>query len=281
MRLFVRQFLAELLKMFARKRTWIGFGAFVGLELVILLLSQTERAKRGFRAFLESHGAMFDEYSRGLTLAFNMMAFTVALLGAIFLALVAGDIVSKEVEDGTMRMALSRPVSRLRVLAVKFLSALVYCFVLIVFIGVTALMTGAAWQGLGSLCAVVPEEKLLAFYPQGEGLVRYFAAMPCVALSFCTIVSLAFMFSCCNMKPASATIVSLAILFTDRILDFFPQFASFTPWFMTSHMVTWLNVFRSPLPWPKMAEDYLYLFGLDATFVLIGCTIFLRRDLKS
>jgi ABC-2 type transport system permease protein len=281
MRLFLRQFIGELVKMFARKRTWIGFGAFLALEALVLMLSQTEKAKRGFRAFLESHGAMFEEYFGGLTLAFNMMALTVALLGAIFVALVSGDIVSKEVEDGTMRMTLSRPVSRLRVLGVKFLASLLYCFVLIVFIGVTALLTGIAWQGLGSLCALIPEEKLLAFYPPGEGLGRYFAAMPCFGLSFCTIVSLAFMFSCCNMKPASATIVSLAILFVDRILDFWPQFASFKAWFMTSHMVTWLNVFRSPVPWGRMAEDYLYLFGLDATFVLVGCAIFLRRDLKS
>ena len=281
MRLFFRQFSAELLKLFARKRTWIGFGAFIGLESLVLMLSRTERARRGFRAFLESNGAMFEEYFGGLTLAFNMMAITVALLGAIFVALVAGDIVSKEVEDGTMRMTLCRPVSRLRVLGLKLLASLVYCFVLIVFIGITALLTGLAWQGLGSLCALIPEEKLLAFYPPGEGLLRYFVAMPCFALSFCTIVSLAFMFSCCNMKPASATIVSLAILFVDRILDFWPQFASFKPWFMTSHMVTWLNVFRSPLPWMKMLEDYLYLFGLNVTFILIGCAIFLRRDLKS
>ena len=281
MRLFLRQFHAELLKLFARKRTWIGFGAFLSLELLVLAFFQSDRAKRASRAFYESQGVIFEEYSRGLTLAFMMMAISVALLGAIFVALVAGDIVSKEVEDGTMRMTLCRPVSRLRVLGVKFLASLVYCFVLIVFIGVTALLTGIVWQGLGSLCALIPEEKLLAFYPPGEGLARYFAAMPCFGLSFCTIVSIAFMFSCCNMKPASATIVCLAILFVDRILDFWPQFASFKPWFMTSHMVTWLNVFRSPVPWGRMAEDYLYLFGLNATFVLVGCTIFLRRDLKS
>jgi ABC-2 type transport system permease protein len=280
-RLFLRQFSAELLKMFARKRTWIGFGAFIGLEILVLVLSRTGVAQRFQRHQIESSGELFEEYSRGLTLAFNMMAPTIALLGAIFLALVSGDVVSKEVEDGTMRMTLCRPVSRLRVLGLKLLASLVYCFVLIVFIGITALLTGIAWRGLGSLCALVLEEKLLVFYPTNEGLARYFAALPCVGLSFCTIVSLAFMFSCCNMKPASATIVSLAILFVDRILDFFPQFASFTPWFMTSHMVTWLNVFRSPVPWAKMAEDYLYLFGLNATFILVGCTIFMRRDLKS
>ena len=60
-----------------------------------------------------------------------------------------------------------------------------------------------------------------------------------------------------------------------------PQFASYKPWFMTTHMVTWVNILRSPVPWERMAEDYLYLFGLNATFILVGCTIFLRRDLKS
>ena len=50
---------------------------------------------------------------------------------------------------------------------------------------------------------------------------------------------------------------------------------------MTSHMVTWVNFFRSPVPWANMAEDYLWLLGLNATFFVIGCTIFLRRDFKS
>lgn len=280
MRLFLRQFFAELLKMFARKRTWIGFGAFLAMEALVLVISRTDKAKRSFHAFLENHGAMFDEYSGGLTLAFNMMAYTVMLLGAIFVALVAGDIVSKEVEDGTMRMTLSRPVSRLRVLGIKLMASLVYCSVLIVFIGMTALLTGLAWQGLGSLCAVIPGE-LLAFFPPREGLLRYFGGMLCYGMGFCTIVSLAFMFSCCNMKPASATIVCLATLFVDRVMISFPQFAPFKSWFMTSHMLTWQNAFHSPVPWTKMAVDYLYLFGLDATFIIIGCAVFLRRDLKS
>ena len=37
------------------------------------------------------------------------------LLGGLFLALVSGDVVSKEVEDGTMRMMLCLPASRWRI----------------------------------------------------------------------------------------------------------------------------------------------------------------------
>jgi ABC-2 type transport system permease protein len=111
--------------------------------------------------------------------------------------------------------------------------------------------------------------------------VRYFSVLPFFALSLCSIVSLAFMFSCCNMKPAAATVVTMTVFLVDRILYFWPQFVSYKPWFMTTHMVTWVNIFRSPVPWEKMAEDYLYLFGLNATFFLVGYTIFLRRDFKS
>jgi ABC-2 type transport system permease protein len=38
MMLFFQQWYGELLKLFARRRTYIGFGAFVALEIVILLL---------------------------------------------------------------------------------------------------------------------------------------------------------------------------------------------------------------------------------------------------
>lgn len=281
MRLFFRQFSAELLKLFARKRTWIGFGAFLGLELLVFGISQTKGVQRAARNFIEGNGGLFDEYFGGLTLAFDIMAITAITLGVLFLALVAGDIVGKEVEDGTMRMTLSRPVSRSRVLCIKFLAAQIYSFVLVAYLGCTALLTGLAWRGMGSLCAVVPEERLLAFFAPGEGLARYFGALPFFALSLCAIVSLAFLFSCCNIKPAAATVITLTIFFVDRILYLWPQFASYKPWFMTSHMVTWVNIFRSPVPWENMQEDYLWLFRLNATFFVIGWTIFLRRDLKS
>jgi hypothetical protein len=38
MTLFFQQWYGELLKLFARRRTYIGFGAFVALEIIILFL---------------------------------------------------------------------------------------------------------------------------------------------------------------------------------------------------------------------------------------------------
>lgn len=281
MTLFIRQFSAEVSKLFARKRTWMGFGAFIVLELVILLMLQTSGAQNGFRRFLEKNGVVFEEYFGGLTLAFNMLLLTCFLLGSIYVALVGGDIVAKEIEDGTLRMTLCRPVSRLRVLALKYFACLLYTFVLVAFVGVTALATGYAWRGLGGLCALVPEERFFALFDPHAGLLRYFACLPVVTLCLFSVTSLSFCFSCAQIKPAAATVLTLTVFFMDRIFRELPYFESWKHWFLSSHTITWINVFRSPVPWARMSEDFLYLLGLDATFIIIGCALFLRRDFKA
>ena len=279
--LFFRQFYAEIVKLFARKRTWMGFGAFLVLELLILLMLQSNGAQAGFRRFLEKSGVVFEEYFGGLTLAFSMLLLTCFLLGSIYVALVGGDIVAKEIEDGTLRMTLCRPISRLRVLALKYLACLLYCAVLVLFVGVTALATGYAWRGLGGLCALVPEERFFALFDPQAGLIRYLACLPVITLCLFSVASLSFLFSCAQVKPAAATALTLTVFFMDRIFRELPYFESWKPWFLSSHTITWINVFRDPVPWARMSEDFLYLIGLDATLVIIGSALFLRRDFRA
>ena len=285
MTLFFRQFWAELVKMFARKRTWMGFGAFFALEVLVFLRLQTGDARRfiqrDFNRNMAGMEGLFDDYFGGLTMAFLILAATAFLLGSVFLALVGGDIVSKEVEDGTLRMSLCRPVSRLRLLTVKYSACWVYTFVLVAFIGLTALATAASLRGLGNLFAFLPQHQLLIALPQAEALPRYMASLFWHGLSMGTITTIAFLFSCCNAKPAAATVLTLTISLTDYILGLMPVFESYRPYFMTPHMSTWVNIFKDPIPWEKMAEDYTYLIGVNATFVVIGFALFCRRDFKS
>jgi ABC-2 type transport system permease protein len=286
-KLFLRQFRSELIKLFARKRTWMGFGAFVILELVVLYMFQTEKvvsvSRRDFERNIGISGldVVFDDYFRGLTLASAIIFWTVFLLGALFLALVAGDIVSKEAEDGTLRMTLCRPVSRLRVLAVKYLACITYTFSLIVFIAATSLLLGYLWRGLGGFFVFVPEEKLFAIFAPGEGLERFAMLTVFWGLSLCTVTSLAFLFSCTSAKPAAATVITLAVMLVDRIFYMLPQFEAFKPWFLAHRMATCANIVRASIPWDKVLIDYLYLFGVNATFVIVGSAMFCRRDFKS
>ncbi len=281
MSLFIRQLRAELRKMFARKRTYIGFGAFLAVELLVLALFQLPKVQAAYRRLIEGAGYGFSEYFSGVTLAFIILMSTISLLGSLYLSLVAGDVVSKEVEDGTMRMMLCRPVNRLRVLAVKYLACVIYTFVLISFIGITALLAGVARQGLGGLFVYAPLEGVFALYERGPGLVRYLACLPLLGFSFLSVTSLGFALSCFNMKPAAATITTLSYVMIDFIFKGIPYFESIKQWFLTTHMATWANIFREHIPWAQIGEDYAYLLAVDLTLVVIAAVQFQTRDFKS
>ena len=197
MRLFLQQWRAELWKLFARKRTYLGFGAFVLLEIVVFVLFHLKGGENWMRMMIQKNGEVFDRYNSGLTLAFILLVIAVVLLGSIYLALVAGDVVAKESEDGVMRLLLARPVSRLRLMIVKFASCAVYTVVLMQFIAWTALGLGVLLRGWGGgLFVFVPERSILSFFDAGEGLQRYAIGCSLLSLSMMAATSVAFFFSC-------------------------------------------------------------------------------------
>jgi len=279
--LFRKQLGGELRKLFARKRTYIGFGAFLALEVVVLFLLRLPKAKAAIRHLIDGAGYDPGDYFSGLTLGLMIMSWTVFLLGALYLALVGGDVVSKEVEDGTMRMMLCRPISRGRILLLKAVACAVYSVALTVFITVTALLAGFLYGGFGGLFAFYPAEHVFALYDFWPGLWRYLLAIPLLGLSLFTVSCIAFLFSCMKMKPASATIITLSVLFLDSVVRNIPFFTSYQGWFFTARMATWIHVFDYAIPWEKMVENYVLLGAMNITLLVIGWMIFEQRDFKS
>jgi ABC-2 type transport system permease protein len=281
MSLFARQLYFELVKLFARKRTYFGFGAFLAVELLILLLMQTPGARRGFARSMSVAGIDFSHYFSGLTLAYAMMSGTVFALGSLFVALVCGDIVSKEVEDGTLRMMLSRPISRIRILTLKFLACVFYTLSLTIFILASSLLLGIASRGLGGLIVVDPFEHLFAYYECGPGLWRFLLGTGLLSFTMMTLASLGFMCSCLDMKPASATIVTLCLYFMDFAVRNVPYFTELQGYFLSGHMNEWRSAFQTVIPWQTLVHSMLYLGGFDLSFLAVGTVYFVRRDFKS
>ncbi len=281
MSLFFLQMRNELHKLFARKRTYLGFAAFVAVEILLLLLLNLPKPKAGFRKLIEQNGYGFDQYFSGATLGLLMLMWTTFLLGALYLALVAGDVVAKEVEDGTLRMILCRPISRLRVGFLKYAACVLYTFALTFFIGITALVAGLLYCGWGGRFAIAPLEQLLAMHEAWPGLWCYLGALPLLGFGLVSITSLGFLFSCCEMKPAAATILTLSIFFFDSIFRSIPYFESLRGWFMTTHMTLWLRVFEYHIPWWRIVEDVTWLGALNVTFALVGLAILQQRDFKA
>jgi len=67
------------------------------------------------------------------------------------LALVTGDLLSGEAAMGTLRMLLTKPISRAQVVLSKLIAAAVYTFILVLWMGFLALVVGRLVFGEGDL----------------------------------------------------------------------------------------------------------------------------------
>lgn len=280
--LFLTQWRAELRKMLARKRTFLGFGAFLLLELVLLVVFHLDKVENVFRRMIQHQGEAFDSYFSALTLAYMVLRLAVFLLGGIYLTLVAGDVVAKESEDGNLRLILARPISRLRLLTLKFLSCLAYSFVLIQFISWSALAMGMIIRGWGGgLFVFAPEQQFLTFYDANEGLTRYALATLSLSLSMSMASCIAFFFSCWRIKPSAATITALSYILIDMILREGHFMDGYKYLLITNYMSSWSMVFFETIPWAVLVENYSILAGVGLTLFVLGALVFESRDLKS
>lgn len=281
--MFLTQLFGELKKLFARRRTYVGYGVFLVFELVLLVTFQVDSLRAEQAEFMTQNGLNADQFFSSLTVTFLVMSVSLFLLGSIFFALVSGDIVAKEVEDGNMRMVLARPVSRFRVLLLKYLSTIIYTISFVLFVGITGYLMAVislGWEG--GLMAFAPKMKLFAVYPEwGPGMLRLAVAALLIGVAMCTISSVGFLFSCMKMKPATATILALSVLFLDFVLQEFPIFKPFEANFITYKMSSWLFAFENHFPWAKLVDNYVFLIGLDLSLFAVACVIFQLRDFKT
>src|SRR3954452_14769554 len=137
--MFTAHLTNELWKLFGKKRTYIGFGAFLLAQNAMLLIFRLTRWQSEMERHLSGNGYLAREYVSALTVSVIMLIPQILLLMPLYAALVGGDLVAKEAEDGTLRMILSRPISRFQLLLIKWVAGIVFSAVLVIVLGATAL----------------------------------------------------------------------------------------------------------------------------------------------
>ena len=214
MTMFLLQLRNELWKLFGKKRTYIGFGVFLVAQVGMLLLFHYGHGmQRSMERMLSGNGYLVQDYVSALTVSLIMLFPQVLLLMPLYTGLIGGDLVAKEAEDGTLRMILCRPVSRGRLLFVKWLAGVVFSIVQVVALGAMALFFARLWFPWRGMFVFIPEpEHVFSVLTAAEGLKLYAVAHLFLALNASTMMTIAFMFGCFNMKPAAATVLAISFL---------------------------------------------------------------------
>jgi ABC-2 type transport system permease protein len=278
---FHLQFRNELTKLFGKKRTYIGFVMFLLAQNVIALVFRFTEASRPLRRMIESGGGLAEQFISAPTVAGIMMIPIAAFLLPLYTSLIGGDLVAKEAEEGTLRMILSRPVSRMRLLLIKWLAGCAFSVVLVISLGAFGLLFSRLFFPWGGLVIWMPEQGIFSLFGPEDGLRHYVAAHVMLVAEACSIMGLAFMFSCFNIKPAAATILALSVLFVSFILEHIPYFKEYQDWFLSYHLHLWQWMFAERVPWWRVGQSLSLLAGFNFTFLAVGTAVFHVRDIKT
>jgi len=272
----------ELFKIFRKPRTYIAFAAIAAIIFFVQLAFYIDGEKyvSFMMASVEGSFTLEGNMMNGYFIFFIILQ-TLLVHVPLLISLVAGDMIAGEANMGTLRLLVTKPVSRASLLLGKFWATSIYTILLLSFMAILGLFGSILLFGTSDL-VVFKSDKLLLI-DKGDIMWRYFAAYGFAALSMITVASLAFLFSVFaenSIGPIIAA-MSVIVLFTILTTMDIPLFNSIKPYLFTNHMLNWKGFFDRPVDTGEVLKSALVLIGHIFFFVSLSLYIFQKKDVLS
>jgi ABC-2 type transport system permease protein len=239
----------ELFKIFKRPRTYIAFGAVAAIVFLFQVglkfdgKSYLDLILNDVKDTFEVTDEFKDRLLNGYFICFAILNILLIQM-PLLVALIAGDAIAGEANMGTLRLSLTRPVSRTEYMLVKFMASVIYTLILLIWLAILALFGSMLIFGTNTL--VIFRSEGIEMMNSFDVLWRYVAAFGYAAVALTTVSALAFLLSVFaenSIGPIIAT-MSIVIVFTILSEMNIPIYdKTVKPYLFTTHMVAWKGFF--------------------------------------
>jgi len=199
----------------------------------------------------------------GLTLAnfpFTVLSWLGYLIAPIAAFMLASDLLAGEVETGQIRIALARPLSRIKILFSKLVAIIGYLMVLYLLGFVTSSTISIAFTGLSGFSIM----SAISAYALGILPVLVLAAMAIMVAT--------------SVKSSTSGFALCLCLYTGAMLLGW-VFPSFSPMLFTSYMGIGSMVIGTSIPIVSLLTGIGILLGYSAMFLSVGSLRFEYKEL--
>jgi ABC-2 type transport system permease protein len=284
----------ELYKIFRRPRTYIAFAAITALITIIQFglkldgKTYADFMMRDLSSSLTIDGNILNGY-----LVCYIMLQLLLVHVPLLIALIAADMISGEANMGTLRIMLTKPISRTQFMLAKFAAAAVYTMMLLVWLAILALFGSMLIFGTDDLFLM--KSSYVVLLKNDDVFWRYIGAFGFAAVAMLTVAALGFLLSVFaenSIGPIVAT-MSVIIFFTILSTLNIPVFNAIKPFLFTTHMNDWKEFFDmkvtennesiigSILKPEKIINSILVLLIHIVGFVTAAIIIFKKKDILS
>jgi ABC-2 type transport system permease protein len=264
---------SEISVLFRRRRTWAMLFTIalipIALAIAVDLSSSTIPAGEG--------PPFLDRVSQnGFFVGFTAMIVAIPLFLPLTMSVVAGDTIAGEANTGTLRYLLIAPVSRVRLLLVKFAGAISFAFAATFTLLTTGLLIGAALFRVGpvtllsgdviSLPAAIWRLVLVALY---------------VTISLMGLSAIGLFISTLTVIPVGAMAATVVISTVMQILDTLPQVAVIHPYLLSHYWLGFSDLLRSPMSFGSFGSNIIVQLCYIAIFGSLSYSRFTSKDILS
>jgi ABC-2 type transport system permease protein len=261
-RAWLRLLRSELRLVFRRLRNLALLAALFALPVLLgvaLKLAAPDRGGGG------PNSSFVDQLAgNGVFLAFIALTIMLALMLPLAVAVVSGDCVAGEAGAGTLRYLLAVPAGRTRLLAVKYVTVVIFGLTACSVVVGSALATGAALFPVGPVTLLSGTT-----VPLGQGLLRLLLVTLYVAAALAALGAIGLAVSTFTEHPIGAIAAVLVLAVVSEVADNIPQLAVVQPYLPTHWWLSFDSLLRSPIDTTSLLHG-MASFG---AYVVIFCSI--------
>ena len=271
-RLSPRFFLSELRLMMGRRRNQAGLVVLAAVPVLIAISVKSTLSQPGqdapdfFRSITDN----------GLFVALAALTIEVGLFLPLAVAVVSGDSVAGEANLGTLRYLLVVPVTRLRLLVVKYAGIVVGAFVATFVVAGVGMAMGLVLFGGGSMTLLSGTQTSFT-----AGLLRVLMAAAYLAVGLAALGAVGLFASTLTEQPIAATIVTVMFSSASFVLDSIPQVSWMHPYLLTHHWLDFGDLFRDPIAWNNIDAGLWLALGYVVVFFAAAWARLTTKDVTS
>ncbi len=254
---------SELTLIFGRRRNWAGLAVLAAVPVLISIAVAVDG--RGGRGGGDGPDFFASITSNGLFVALAALAVELPLFLPIAVAAISADAIAGEANLGTLRYLLAVPVTRTRMLAVKYTAIAIFALAATAVVAVVGTLVGLALFGGGPVTLLSGAQ--VSFW---AGLLRLAGVCGYIGIALMALGAVGLFVSTLTEQPIGATIATVMLCVASFIADTVPQVAWLHPYLLTHWWTAFGDLLRDPVPLGAMAHGvasaaaYTLIFGSAA-----------------
>ncbi|HEY5319685.1 MAG TPA: ABC transporter permease subunit [Galbitalea sp.] len=265
---------SELSVLFRRRRTWAMLAA---LAVVPILIAVAVRVTESNPSSPGRGPAFLDQITHnGLFVAAVGLVVCIPLFLPLTVGVVAGDTIAGEAAAGTLRYLLIAPAGRIRLLAVKYVGAAVFCLAATLAVALSGAVIGAILFPIGPVTLLSGNS-----IGVGDSLLRSLLIAAFITVSLLGLSAIGLFFSTLTDVPVGAMAATIVLSVVSQVLDQLPQLDGLHPYLFSHYWLSFADLLRDPISWTSFGDNALLQGAYFVIFAALAYGRFSSKDILS